>query len=630
MADALLAIAHFDSPYVTVYEQSGTTFTKLANPATLPPDDGYGAAWDPSGTYLAVAHDSFPRVTIYERSGSTLTKLANPATLPTGNGNGASWDPSGTYLAIGHDASPYVTVYERSGSTFTKLANPATLPSGVGYGAAWDPSGTYLAIGHNTSPYITVYERSGTTLTKLADPATLPVNNGRSVSWDPSGTYLAVAFQSGSPYITIYERSGSTLTKLADPAILPPNNAEAAAWDPSGTYLAIGHSTSPYITVYERSGTTFTKLADPASLPPSTVRGAAWDSTGAYLALAHTSSPYVTVYERSGTTFTKLANPATLPTGTGQGAAFAALNVAPNAPTGLSPDGATINKDITQRLSWTFSDPDSGDLQSAYDLRYRLVGNPTWIDVSGGATQYHDFAGGTFTAGDWEWQVRTTDNGGLVGPYSSSATFTAAAAPSGAAIFDPINAGTVSTDPYTVEWTAPAQDAFQVRTVADSGGSPDTGTIYQDTGTIEQPATRARSMPFPTNGRDEHVQVRVRSGGLWSTYASVVVSVSYTAPAAPTAVVVADNVNAGIGIAIGNPTPVGSEPTVTSNNVWVRVAAGGRADGERTVDGDGIRIKTGVANGGAFTDYAAASGVDYEYRIEAVGDNGTRTSSVWT
>ena len=27
---------------------------------------------------------------------------------------------------------------------------------------------------------------------------------------------------------------------------------------------------------------------------------------------------------------------------------------------------------------------------------------------------------------------------------------------------------------------------------------------------------------------------------------------------------------------------------------------------------------------------AAATGVDYEYRIEAVGDNGTRTSSVWT
>ena len=50
MADALLAIAHDSSPYVTVYEQSGTTFTKLANPATLPTNIGRGASWDPSGT----------------------------------------------------------------------------------------------------------------------------------------------------------------------------------------------------------------------------------------------------------------------------------------------------------------------------------------------------------------------------------------------------------------------------------------------------------------------------------------------------------------------------------------------------------------------------------------------------
>jgi len=629
MADALLAIAHDRSPYVTIYEQDGTTFTKLANPAVLPPDDGNGAAWDSSGTYLAIAHDTSPYVTVYERSGTTFTKLANPATLPTGTGRGAAWDSSGTYLAITHSVSPFVTIYERSGSTFTKLANPATLPTGTGYGASWDPSGTYLAIAHTTSPYVTVYERSGTTLTKLADPAALPTNTSTGASWDPSGTYLAIAHIT-SPYVTVYERSGSTFTKLADPATLPTSFGDDAAWDSSGTYLAVTHSGSPYVTIYERSGTTLNKLANPATLPDGYGRGAAWDSSGTYLAVAHDSSPYTTIYERSGTTFTKLANPAVLPPNDGNGAAFLSLNTAPNAPTGLSPDGATINKNITQRFSWTFSDPDVGDLQSAYDLRYRLVGNPTWIDVSGGATQYHDFAGGTFTAGDWEWQVRTTDNGGEVGPYSSSATFTAAAAPSAPAIFEPINAGTVNTDPYTVEWTAPAQDAFQVRTVADLAGSPDTGTIYQDTGTIEQPATRARSMPFPTNGRDEHVQVRVRSGGLWSTYASVIVSVSYTAPAAPTAVVVADNVNAGIGIAIGNPTPVGSEPTVTSNNVWVRVAAGGRADGERTVDGDGIRIKTGVANGGAFTDYAAASGVDYEYRIEAVGDNGTRTSSVWT
>ena len=230
-----------------------------------------------------------------------------------------------------------------------------------------------------------------------------------------------------SPSVTVYEQTGTTFTKLANPAALPSNTGYGASWDPSGTYLAIAHRSSPYVTIYERSGSTFTKLANPASLPPNTGNGAAWDPSGTYLAIAHIGSPYVTIYERSGTTLTKLANPAALPPGTGYGAAWISLNTAPNAPTGLSPDGATINKNITQRFSWTFDDPDAGDAQSAYDLRYREVGDVTWIDVSGGATEFHDFAGGTFTAGDWEWQVRTTDNGGEVGPYSAVEAYTVGA-----------------------------------------------------------------------------------------------------------------------------------------------------------------------------------------------------------
>jgi len=40
---------------------------------------------------LAVAHASSPYVTIYSRSGDTFTKLANPATLPTGLGGGVTF-----------------------------------------------------------------------------------------------------------------------------------------------------------------------------------------------------------------------------------------------------------------------------------------------------------------------------------------------------------------------------------------------------------------------------------------------------------------------------------------------------------------------------------------------------------
>ena len=88
------------------------TFTKLANPAALPASAGCGATFDPTSTYLAIAHFSSPFVTIYKRSGDTFTKLANPAALPADTGRGATFDPTSTYLAIAHFSSPFVTIYK--------------------------------------------------------------------------------------------------------------------------------------------------------------------------------------------------------------------------------------------------------------------------------------------------------------------------------------------------------------------------------------------------------------------------------------------------------------------------------------------------------------------------------------
>ncbi len=305
-------------------------------------------------------------------------------------------------------------------------------------------------------------------------------------------------------------------------------------------------------------------------------------------------------------------------------------NTAPNAPGPLSPDGTTIDKDVTQRFAFPFSDPDVGDSQSKYDLRYRLVGAGTWTDTTGTTpNQFRDFAGGTFAAGDYEWQARSYDALGFVGPYSASAFFTAASSPSEPTITDPINGGTVNTDPYPVGWSTPEQDAYQVRTVADDGGSPDTGTVYQDTGTVESTSARSQSMVFDTTGRTEHVQVRIRVNGLWSAWASVSVSVAYTAPATPTGVVTATPADGLNNIDITNPTPVGGQPSVTFNRIHARIAAGGRPDLQRTVGGVGIPIGTNIATNGVFDDLAASSGANTEYQIEAVGSNGVSSLSGW-
>ncbi len=186
-----------------VMHQSTLPSLKVEDPSTLPPSNGFGCAFSPDGMYLAVAHFSSPYITIYKRSGDTFFKLSNPSTLPAGYGYDCAFSPNGTYLAVAHWESPYITIYKRSGDTFTKLSNPSSLPAGHGRGCAFSPDGTYLAVAHVNSPYITIYKRSGDTFTKLDNPSVLPTGTGYGCAFSPDGTYLAVA-HANSPYITIY------------------------------------------------------------------------------------------------------------------------------------------------------------------------------------------------------------------------------------------------------------------------------------------------------------------------------------------------------------------------------------------------------------------------------------------
>lgn len=320
---------YLQSSYPDLFAIVGTlgdgraTKTKLPNPSTLPAADALDCSWDASGKYLAVVNDAVsPYLIVYERSGSTLSKLSDPATMPV-SGYACAWSPDGGFLAVGSSVSPYLHIYQRSGSTLTKITDPSSMPTTRVNGVSWSADGKYLALGLQTSPYIAVYERSGTTFTKLADPASLPGSPSQAISCDASGSYIAVA-SLASPFMAVYERAGSTLTKLSNPATLPASQGNACAWSPSGEFLAVGHNSSPYVSIYQRVGATLTKLANPASLPAAAIYGCAWDSTGQYLALGTQITPFITVYQRGATTFTKLANPSTLPTGFGRGVSWAA------------------------------------------------------------------------------------------------------------------------------------------------------------------------------------------------------------------------------------------------------------------------------------------------------------------
>ena len=106
---------YLQASYPELFSLLGTvinTKTKLDNPTTLPTDAGYGVAFSPDGVYMSVAHYTSPYVTIYKRSGDTFSKLDNPTTLPTGNGLGVAFSPDGVYMSVAHETSPYVTMYK--------------------------------------------------------------------------------------------------------------------------------------------------------------------------------------------------------------------------------------------------------------------------------------------------------------------------------------------------------------------------------------------------------------------------------------------------------------------------------------------------------------------------------------
>lgn len=299
-------------------------------------------------------------------------------------------------------------------------------------------------------------------------------------------------------------------------------------------------------------------------------------------------------------------------------------NSTPNAPIPLTLiDDEVIDRAITNRAAWEFSDPDAGDSQSKYDLRYRLVGAPSWTTVSGTTpNSFHDFAGGSLAAGDYEWQVRTYDAQGLVGPYSSSEFFTAADRPGQPTITAPVNNASIPLPDQVVEWSAPGQDTYQLRRVADNAGAPNTAVIYQDTGEVNSSGARSRAVTFAVNNRVEHVQVRVKNDGLWSAWASVRVTVSYTQPAGARVTVTVDDQAGSLTVAMTNPTPVGDQPAASHHDVLID-------------DGDGhgmVRKARDVPAGSAWTYHRPRGGWDYAGRIAVItyGTNGTNGTTTIT
>lgn len=278
--------------------------------------------------------------------------------------------------------------------------------------------------------------------------------------------------------------------------------------------------------------------------------------------------------------------------------------------------GGTTYFDATQPLvaTWPFSDPDAGDGQSKFDVRYRVQGASSWTTpaaLTGVASTVSSASipANTFSIGQVaEVQVQDYDQAGLASGWSTSAFATAAQTPSAPPITSPAAGSTLTTASATITWSTAQQAAYQVRKVADDGsGNAVPATVYYDSGAQTDSVARALALSFPTNQRVEHLQVRVQYQGLWSAWTDCKVTVNYTPPPTPsftiTPVATIDpryGTDA-LDVKITNPTPGSGVPAASYCDVLVD---DGNTEGLR-------RVATAVAPGSTWRHCTPVPGRDY-------------------
>lgn len=286
-------------------------------------------------------------------------------------------------------------------------------------------------------------------------------------------------------------------------------------------------------------------------------------------------------------------------------------NVAPSQPTNLSPNGGVVAVDLSNTLTFQHNDLDgsTGDIQSKFDLQWRKQGEALWNDVTAITTQsLYVFAPNTLPLGTIEWRVRTYDSVGLVSTYSEIAVFNVAERPPVPTILSPTNNATVPLANPTLSWSAVDQAGFIV-TVKDETGSNTLWTQTLNSG------NKALTIGYALQNNTKYIITLTVKGvkGLYSSEVQVAFTVSYTPPIKPLTRLSVDNERGFIEISITNPQGEGTEPEVTSQDIFRQVV------GEKSW----FRVATNVPKNSRFIDYLVQSEVEYQYTVRAFGSNGT-------
>lgn len=120
------------------------------------------------------------------------------------------------------------------------------------------------------------------------------------------------------------------------------------------------------------------------------------------------------------------------------------------------PIGVNIKSSNIQIFTWEMHE-DVPTGQYSYEIQYKESEDADWTVVTGtSSNQYHSFAADTFSAGEYQWKLKVTNNDGLSSEYVNS-TFTAIGATDA-----PVITSVTNSSIPTITWTVTSQDTFEV------------------------------------------------------------------------------------------------------------------------------------------------------------------------
>ena len=192
------------TPFITIYDINGTTFTKQTNPSVLPTTPApYQVVWHPSGDLFAFLGDN---LNLYQRSGTVFEKRANPSGTPVGAGAGLAFSPDGNYFAttIGDAAGFQVWSIDYTGNnafySFTKLVDPAHVPSVDTTEITWSYDSKILVVGTlggaTADENVIFYKIVAGVLTHIPQAQTF-IGYVSSLHFTPDDKFLMVAISDG-------------------------------------------------------------------------------------------------------------------------------------------------------------------------------------------------------------------------------------------------------------------------------------------------------------------------------------------------------------------------------------------------------------------------------------------------